>query len=228
MLFSPGPLVSEARGSAGGTTASRNRFGQYLRQRAIPVNPDSPAQILARQRLNDLSTRFRDILTQAQRNAWNLYASNTVWKNKLGADVHLTGQNHFIRSNTVALQGELDSYDDGPTTFGIPDQEALWAVTASEASQEVSIAYTFDVDVDNLLYAFFTGRPYSPSRQYYGGPWRLLGTIVGDATTPPTSPEAFTSPYPIAAGQKLAVYCRRLDVDGRLTEPFRQTLDVGA
>jgi hypothetical protein len=227
-IFTAGPAIAEIRGSQGGTTFSRNRHGQYTRQRSTPVNPNSPAQILARQRFNALATRWRDTLTPAQRAAWELYADNTAWSNGVGEETKLTGINHYIRSNGIALLAGQSIYDDAPGTFGIPDQEDAWTVTADATTQKVDVAYTFDVDVDDLLYAFFTGRPIDPSRNFYGGPWRYLGMVLGDATTPPSSPASFDSQHVLSSGQSLHVYCRRLDVDGRLTEPFRRVAAVTA
>jgi hypothetical protein len=227
-IFVPGPAVSEIRGSSGGTVFSRNRHGQYTRQRSTPVNPRSEAQILARSRFNFLATAWRDELTGAQRNGWDLYAGNTNWINGVGQQTHLTGQNHYIRSNGLALQCGQDTYDDPPTEFGIPDQEDLWTPSADATTQNFSVAYTFPVNVDGQIYAFFTGRPISASRNFYGGPWRFLGYVLGDSTTPPTSPAEFASPFLLQAGQSVHTYCRRLDVDGRLTEPFRKSLTVAA
>lgn len=227
-IFSAGPGVSEIRGSSNGVTFSRNRFGQYIRQRSVPVNPQSSRQAVVRGRFSDLATRYRDVLTPAQRSAWELYASNTSWLNKLGQSVYLTAQNQFIRSNLVALAGGLTPYDDAPTEFGIPDQETDWTPTASEATQLISVAFTFDTSTDDQLWVFYMGKPRSASRVFYAGPWRYIGNITGDNASPPASPQTFSVAWPIAENQLLTVYCRRLDTDGRLTEPFLQTLTVAA
>lgn len=227
-LFSAGPGVSEIRGSSNGVTFSRNRFGMYIRQRSVPVNPQSSRQAVVRGYFNDLATRYRDTLSPAQRSQWQLYAENTSWLNKLGQQIYLTGQNQYIRSNSIALVGDVSLYDDAPSEFGIPAQETLWTPTASEATQEISIAYTFAADEDDQVFAFYMGRPRSASRNYYGGPWRHIGNVIGDSTTPPASPAPFDVAYPIQEGQLVTVYCRRLDTDGRLTQPFRQDLTVAA
>lgn len=227
-IFVPGPTVAEIRGSQGGTTFSRNRHGQYTRQRSSPINPDSPAQVAARARFNDMATRWRDVLTPAQRLGWELYADNTSWINGVGEVTHLTGLNHYLRSNGIATLVGLAAYDAAPGTFGIPSQETRWTPSADASDGEVDIAFTFPVNVDDVAYAFFVGRPVDPSRNFYAGPWRYLGVILGNATTPPTSPETFTCPFAMAADQKLNLYCRRLDIDGRLTEPFRKTATVVA
>ena len=47
MLFKP-TIVASLSGSLGGITASHNRFGAYLRERVIPVNPGTQPQVIVR------------------------------------------------------------------------------------------------------------------------------------------------------------------------------------
>src|SRR5437773_11561609 len=61
-----GPTQS---GSENGTTASRNRFGQYFRRRAVPVQPRTAAQLAVRARMSNNAAAWR-ALTDAQRAAW--------------------------------------------------------------------------------------------------------------------------------------------------------------
>ena len=220
-IFIPGPSISEIRGSQGGTVYSRNRHGQYTRQRSVPVNPNSPAQVTARGWFNLLATRWRDVLTQAQRDGWDLYAANTNWINGVGQVTHLTGMNHYIRSNVMRLAAAEPVTDAFPTTFGIPDQEELWSQAADSTTQIITITYTFGTDTDDQQYLFWQGKPVDGSRLFFAGPWRRCGVVVGDSTTPPASPLNAGAQYPLGAGQKCFVYCRRIDPDARVTEPFR-------
>ena len=220
-LITPGPLVAEIRGSVGGTTFSRNRHGMYTRARAIPVNPTTPSQVLARSRFNQLATYWRDTLVQAQRDAWDVYAKNTPWTNAVGQSTLLTGMNHFVRSNTALLQIGEAVLVPAPVSFGLPDQEVLWGQATDATLQNVAVVYTFDTSTDDQHYLFYQGQPVPGSHTFFAGPWRYLGVISGDAGSPPTSPETFPCVYPVGAGQNSFVYCRRIDPDGRLTEPFR-------
>jgi len=227
-IFLPGPAVAEIRGSSGGTTFSRNRFGQYTRQRSKPVNPNSPSQVTARDRFNTLATRWRDVLTAAQRAGWDAYAAGTNWVNALGQIVNLTGLNHYVRSNLGRLVVAAAPTDVAPVVMGIPDQEADWTHTADATTQQVELAYTFDVSTDDQDYLFYQGVPVDASRNFFAGPWRYLGAVEGDSTSPPTSPATFDSVYSIGEGQKCFVYCRRIDADARLTQPFRASCVVAA
>jgi len=223
-----GGNIAEIRGSEGGTTYSRNRFGAYSRSRVKPVNPNTSGQVAARSRFNYLAAYWKDTLTAAQRAGWELYASNTAWKNRLGQDVYLTGLNHFCRSNSLVLQVGGTLVVTPPTTFGLPDQEDDWTLAATADDQKVTVTYSFDANVDDQYFAFWQGKPVSASRNFFAGPWRYLGVVAGDAATPPSSPAEFDAVFPVGAGQNCNVYCRRLDADGRVTQPFRVLAVVAA
>lgn len=90
-------------GSVGAVTSSRNRSGQYRRQRAIPTQPRTVPQLAARSRLTTVSAAWRG-LTSAQIAAWNAFALSFTVTNSLGSTIHLTGAQCFVKVNTVNLQ----------------------------------------------------------------------------------------------------------------------------
>lgn len=89
-------------GSVGARTSSRNRSGQYVRQRAIPTQPRTVAQVAARSRLTSQSAAWRG-LTPAQRAAWNAFGLSFTVVNSLGTTINLTGAQCFIKVNSVNL-----------------------------------------------------------------------------------------------------------------------------
>jgi len=231
MIFTPGIGISEARGSQGGTTASRNRFGQYLRQRSKPVNPNSSRQVAVRGQFQSLANRWVSTLTQAQRDAWDQYGENVTWQNALGLAIKLTGYNHYQRSNVAILQAGGSVVDDGPTLYNLPEADPTFNATISEATQEISV--TFD---DSLEWANEDGgymlismsQPKSGSRKYIGGPYRVAGSIAGNSSSPPTSPQTIAVPFAVAEGQNVEVLARIIRADGRVSTPFRVVVAVGA
>ena len=48
-------------GSQGATTWARNRYGQYTRMRAHPVNPNTPAQRQARSALSGCASAWQEL-----------------------------------------------------------------------------------------------------------------------------------------------------------------------
>lgn len=87
-------------GSVAGVTSSRNRFGQYRRTRAIPVNPNTTAQQNARDRLSAFSAAWRG-LTQLQRDAWDSYALEHPVTDSLGQTSTLSGSQVYVGVNSA-------------------------------------------------------------------------------------------------------------------------------
>lgn len=215
------PEGTQISGSSGGTTWSRNRFGAYKRNRSLPVNPNTSRQVAVRNNVRSLAIAWNNTLTQAQRDAWNVYGANVTWTNKLGQAVNLTGLNHYIRSNTPRLGAGLARVDDAPTIFTLAVAELSLGATASEATQ--IITFTFDdtatwASEDGAFQQFAAGLPVNGGIGFFGGPYRLVGNGLGNSGTPLTSPQTFTSGFPIAAGQRLWVRTRIGRADGRLSE----------
>lgn len=215
------PEGQQRSGSQGGIVWSRNRYGPYIRERANPVNPNTARQVVVRNYLGGLSTRWNSTVTEAQREAWRLYALNTPLPGAFGEQTVLAGKDMYIRGNANRLIAGLTEIDDGPTTFGLPYPVAGFAVTASESTQQISMAFETGVDfpgTDDSAAIVYLGAPQNPSRNYFGGPYRLAGSVEGDATTPPESPQTFTAPWPIAEGQRIWARSRFIDADGRLSD----------
>lgn len=214
-------LITAASGSVGGLTASRNRGGMYFRARAMPVNPSSPQQQAVRTNLSSLAAAWSDDLTQAQRNGWDTFGTNTTVVDSLGAERQISGFNHFIRSNTLRLQAGLSPVLAAPTFFtGVSFGEptiAAWDL----ADQDVDISY------NPALWASQTGgallvymsRPQGPGIKYFRGPYRLAGVVLGNTSAPPASPQTIDLPFPVVAGQTVFGYSRAILADGRVGNP---------
>ena len=224
MLVRYGGGVLDASGSVGGQTHARNRFGPYVRARTKPVNPNTARQQAVRAAIANLADRWSQILTAAQRVAWNLYANSVVMKNRLGQDIHLTGFNHYIRSNSLLIQVGGTLVDDGPTVFELPTKDPTLAITASEGTQLVSVAFDDTMawlDLDEAYLHVKLGQPQNPQRYYFNGPWRYMDNIPGDSGTPPTTPATMAVPFVISELQRLWAEARIILPDGRVSEPFQ-------
>ncbi len=225
------PVLGEMRGSMGGTTASRNRYGQYLRQRSVPVNPNSARQLAVRGNFSGFAFIWTNILTQVQRNAWDLYGENVDWINKLGQVVKLTGYSHFQRSaGAIAAAGGV-AVADGPTNFSLPGADVTFAAVIAEATQDISV--TFDntlpwANQDAGHMSIHMAQPRAASRVFIGGPTRTAGSIDGNLALPPTSPAVVTVPFAVAAGQNTEVLARIMEDDGRVSTLFRFAVAVTA
>lgn len=218
------PEGQQRSGAIGGTVWSHNRSCVYIRNRSIPVNPNTDRQVDVRNAVRALSIRWETVLTQLQRDAWDTYAANVSWMNRLGQTIHLTGLNHYVRSNTNLQIFSIAVQDAAPVIFDIAAAEATLGCAASEATQVYTI--TFDdtaawASEDNAYQFFFAGLPQNGSRKFFGGPWRYLHALNGSVAAPQVSPAvvpAGNTPWPFAQGQRLWLRSRILRADGRLSQ----------
>lgn len=216
-------VIASGSGSVGGLTLSRNRGGMYFRARAVPTNPNSTQQQAVRNAMSFLAAYWRNTLPEADRIDWATYAANTAMVNKLGAQVFLTGQQHFIRSNVSRLQnvdGTVNSLiTTAPTSFNLGNLTpcSIANVDASDGDFEVNFTNTDDwatvIGSGLLVYA---SRPQDPTIMFFRGPYRLAGEVPGD-TVAPTSPATILLPFAVTAGQKVFFRLRATRLDGRLS-----------
>lgn len=159
-------------GSAADITASRNRFGQYDRTRAMPVQPRTERQTLIRGLLTEASQAWRG-LTDAVRAAWNAYASVTPSLDSLGQTVYPTGHQRFVGlyvalSNaglavppTVPVEAppappifdSISLFDDGTFTVSLTDAPTVAQPALIEVSPQASAGVSFNGDYRFLLAA---------------------------------------------------------------------------
>lgn len=215
-------------GSIGGTVYSHNRFGAYIRPRTIPVNPSTERQVDIRNAARALSIAWQNTLTQGQRDAWDVYAANVGWQNQLGEAVNLTGLNHYIRSNTVMVSLGFARTDAAPVIFNLATAELALTCTASEATQQLTIAFD-----DTAVWAnepgafqhFYMGLPQNGGIKFFAGPYKYI--VSGAGVVPAVSPIVATTPFPFAAGQRIWIRSRIMRADARLSE-FAQFDFLGA
>lgn len=223
-LIKYGGGIIQMSGSIAGNVYARNRYGNYARARTVPTNPNTAAQQEVRAAVAWLTEHWSSTLTANQRTAWGLYGDSVNMLNKLGEVVHLTGFNHFIRSNAIRKRNVDLVIVPGPTVFELPEHDPLFAFTASEATQDLTVTYDDTeewCDLDDAHLYIFVGSPMNPQRNFFAGPWRFGDAVDGDVAAPPASPATVASPFAIAEDQRLWIYGRIATADGRLSEPFR-------
>lgn len=222
MLIKSG-VIASGSGSMGGITLSRNKGGMYFRSRAIPTNPGTTYQQTVRSIVANLATRWNDVLTAAQRSAWETYAANVPLLNPLGDQINVSGLNMYTRSNVTRYQAASTYEDDAPTIFDLGEFTDP-VITAAATGDTASIAFDNTDDwanEDDSYMCIFGSRPQNPGINYFKGPYRLMGAIAGDSVTPPTSPDSKNLPFPVEAGHKVFFRVAVLRADGRFSHSFR-------
>ncbi len=226
-----GPGILDARGSIGGVTFSKNSTSHYMRSRVKPVNPNTERQDDVRSGVAEATTRWSQTLNNASRILWNEYAAGVTMPNVLGEAVHISGFNHYIRSNAFRISLGFAAIDAAPAIMEIPAQDPSLAIAPSAGAQQLNVSFDDTMDWANetggVLFVH-QGKPQNPQRFFFGGPYRWCTCVGGDDVTPPVTPEPAPAVFHITELQKQWIYCRIQRADGRLSEPFRAEEFVGA
>jgi len=226
-LIEPGPLVSVVSGKIGGSVFFRTRGGASVRGHVVPLNPGSAFQSEVRANLANLSQRWSTVLTQDQRDSWEAYADAVPVPNRLGNPVKIGGMPMYVRCNTPRLQAIAapdDIIDDAPVIF-VGANYSLPSINAVAAGGDtVSIAFdNTDEWANEDVGAMFVycSRPTNVTRNFFKGPYRFADVILGNGTTPPTSPASIDLPFNVESGQKIHVRVNVSRADARLGTDFR-------
>lgn len=91
----PGPLVGAISGSVGGATFSRNRYGPYIRRRAVVTTVTSPEAMAAKARMSGVSQAWQG-LDPADKDSWREWARTNPVVGSLGNSQQLTGHAAYV------------------------------------------------------------------------------------------------------------------------------------
>lgn len=226
MLFIP-TIAGPMSGSLGGIVASHNKGGQYFRLRSIPTDPASPQQVTLRGNMSSLATRWSGVLTQVQRDAWDVYAANVPRPNRFGGSQLLSGIAHYVRSNSPRMQADpggtdLPIVDAAPTIFdvGSYSQPTIGLTPPDTVTAIIFNAADAWVNDDGAAMLVYYGRPQNPGVNFFKGPFRFNDSVLGDSITAPTSPQLGATPFPIAVGNRAWARVNVTQGDGRLGDPI--------
>jgi hypothetical protein len=185
-------LTVPSSGSVAGTTNSRNRFGQYQRTRAIPVNPKTGAQGLVRARMSANSSAWRG-LTPAQRAGWNDLGLSIVRHDSLGQSYNLQGIQAFCSVNNNRILAGLAAVTDAPT---VANPAALLTATVTLTAIAFSIAYTVTPLAAATYLAVFASPQRSAGRSYEGD-FRFIKLSTAAQASPITCLTEYTAKFGI-------------------------------
>jgi hypothetical protein len=224
-------LGGQLSGSVGGVVAGHNKGGQYLRNRSIPVNPNSTRQQAQRNGFGAAAISWRS-LTAGQRAAWESYASLTPVINRLGESITVSGFNMYQRTNAFLLGVGLAAITAAPPTPGLSSLGTP-ATPAFIASVANGLSFgTVGADATGATYGIAQyGPPLSPGVNFYRGPYSLFASGItfvstGFATEPQTvTPGRYGA---LVAGEIRPIRVRSMDADGRISNTVEGIVTVVA
>lgn len=223
-------LVTQVSGSVGGMTGSHNQGGMYFRARSIPTNPNSNYQQTIRGYMAAAAQNWANPSAVAFRADWRNYAANTPILDTLGELRNISGLAMYTRAQVLwqlAGLGIVATYPSQNTLGNIGNL----GFTYSEATNLISVAYTDAgdwADTDDGALLIYASRPQNDSIEFFKGPYRFAGAILGDTASPPASPQTVTNPFAAVEDKKVFVMARCVTADGRVSYPFRTGIIAAA
>jgi hypothetical protein len=179
-------------GSVAGTTSSRNRFGQYRRTRAIPVNPDSSFQGTVRNRLAVNAAAWR-ALTAAQRAGWGDLGNSMTRTDSLGQTITLTGFQAYCSCNGNNLAAGNAAVSDCPA---LTTPSGLLTAVITLTAAAMSIAYTTTPLAAGTRLFTYVSLQRSAGRNYESD-FRLLAVSAAAAASPANVYAAYVARFGI-------------------------------
>lgn len=183
-------LALPQSGSYAGLTASRNRFGQYFRSRATPVQPRTVAQLNQRARMTTNAAAWRG-LTAAQRAGWADLGLSISRTDSLGQAYTLTGFMAYTSVNNNKLDAGDAAISDA-TAIVTPADLTTATITLTAAA--FSVAYTATPLAAGVR-LFIWVSPQRSAGVSFNGDYRLLTVTAAAAASPANILAAYTAKF---------------------------------
>jgi hypothetical protein len=166
MKFLNGSLITNPRGSIGGITFSQGPAGNFARERRIPINKKSVAQLVQRSLAGRLS-QYAKSLSTSQINDWKALSLLFPRTNSLHQTYYLTWLQLFLYINIPLYIAGQTILDDPPDiSSNVVTQLSSLAVVAQNTGLGASIVFTWTAIVPANFHPFiFASFPYMTSKK---------------------------------------------------------------
>jgi len=201
-------LVSEMRNKLNGSVFSKNRGGNYLRNKVTPVNPQTAAQVAARSQLSFYSQAWKG-LTQAQRDAWNAAIEEWATTDIFGDIKNPTGLQLYAKVNINIQNAGGAPVVDPPAKVGAAALDTVAPVFDTAAVDPAIINYTPNqVPVDHTLMIEATPQ-LSAGISNANSKFRAIQTEPAGNLSPAIITAAYTAKFgALVPGKKVFVRCK--------------------
>ena len=172
--FLLGPIVGDIRGSIGNTTFSRNTFSNYMRIKTSPVNPNTVAQQLVRNRLGAMSQSWGGF-TENQRTAWIDGAPTWTNTNIFNQAIDYTGFSLYGRLN----RNRQEINEALLTDFVLPsdvDSFTALSVVADTSGGTLNLTFTPAIAADHKVIIRAT-RPLTVGTTFVRNEFRKIAVL---------------------------------------------------
>lgn len=207
------PILGPLRGSIAANTFSRNKGGQYTKQKASPTNKNSTRQQAMRAALAQLSAAWAD-LEPGQRSSWNGWADSHPRTDSLGQEYTLTGHQAFTGLNARLLDAGDTAQDE------CPDQTAPAAIEGGEVSftdgDTISVAFTTVLAAAERLMVWQC-LPQAGD----GNPNMAQARLIGYSAAAAVTPVSMDLPWSCPVGCTINFWLCIQDEHGQISVPVK-------
>lgn len=221
MAIARGPWGgAQVKGSLSSLVFQGGTHGQVVRARTVPVNPNTPKQVLIRSSMAVASAAWTNTLTAAERQAWSDYSTGTPLPDRFGELKVVGGRQMFLRTNVALLNIGGSMITTAPSTPGVATPISPTLTGDTTAGLEIA-----SVDITVPTGAIVMGRiglPVSQARNFYKAPFSQVVAIL-PATT---FPLAVLAPAAVAIGQRYFMAFRTFHADGKVSEEVIKRIDI--
>jgi hypothetical protein len=176
-----GSLAGNIRGSVGADTFSQNRYGTYIRKRAIPTVVNTPYTQKIRSAFAACSMMWQ-ALTQEQRNMWSTWADNNPVRDNFGELQKLSGNVAFIKLNTKLLYNDFDVILDPPQKSAPVAIEGIAISEMSATEFKINTEPNILAENERLILDGYLSDV--PSLNFYKNKLRQIACLKKEEATP--------------------------------------------
>lgn len=176
-----GDRIADQRGSIGGTTYSRNTFANYIRNKTSPVNVNSIAQQLVRNRLTAMSQSWAGI-GEANRISWIDGAPTWTNNNIFNQAINYTGFSLYGRLN----RNRQEINEPFISTFVLPDEVdsfTSFSLVADTTGGTMEITFDPAIAADHKVIIRAT-RPLTQGTNFVRNQFRKIAVLDSGNVSP--------------------------------------------
>jgi len=211
----------DGRGKLNGSVASTNRYGNFWRVKASPINRRTSFQTAVRATFAFLSTAWGNLLTEAQRQAFRAFASDHPSSDVFGRIRALDGHAMYIALNAALQNAGLALITSPPTDITTGEVGALTLVATVAAGGTLTVATNeANIPVGSKINVYAT-KVMPNGRNFVKSQLAFIKTEA-IAGTPYDIKSAWVAKYgafPAAAGGKIFVALQIVTTKGWLSVP---------
>lgn len=167
-------LVSDMRNKLNGSVLSKNRAGNYIRNKTTPVNPQTASQQANRQLLGSFSSMWGG-LTEEQRASWRGAVASFPYTDIFGDRKELDGKSLMIKLNLNLANASQPPIQTAPASVAVPVLGIVGASVLDDGTVDFNInSTTVPSGFSLLVYA----TPMTGGGVYFvKNKYRLLGSF---------------------------------------------------